>query len=83
MPQLLFDYVCCLCEDRGSNKRSEPNLAEVLVSMSKGLRVAYTLMLLDTEVNNGGFYSVLYKLEGQLASQAVEDLILIGVKKHI
>ena len=51
--------------------------------MSKGLRVAYTLMLLDTEVNNGGFYSVLYKLEGQLASQAVEDLILIGVKKHI
>lgn len=55
---------------------------EKFAALSRGLRMLWSTLLLDGEVNNGGFNQFFFNNSGQFAMDAVEGFRLIGAEQH-
>ncbi|MBS1724293.1 MAG: DMP19 family protein [Armatimonadetes bacterium] len=54
---------------------------KVFAKLPQGMRAVYTSMLLENEVNNGGFFQFFWNSSGIYAQEAVAGLQLLGAKK--
>jgi hypothetical protein len=78
-----FDcYVDEVLKSRGCYSNDGPPDREVLAELPRGVRAAWTLRVLDAEVNNGGFYQWFTNSSGQTTDLALEDLRLIGANQQ-
>lgn len=82
LPGFLCQYVTQILDDHGCNKANGPPQGDVLAKLPRPIRAAYTLVVLDSEVKNGGFYQLFTNSSGQIIDQILEDLRLIGAGKH-
>ena len=55
---------------------------ETFSALSRGLRMLWATLVLDGEVNNGGFNQFFFNSSGQYAMDAVEGFRLIGAEQH-
>jgi hypothetical protein len=46
------------------------------------IRPLYTVLVLQSEVENGGFNQYFWNSSGRLASEALDDLVCLGAKQH-
>ena len=46
------------------------------------IRPLYTVLVLQSEVENGGFNQYFWNSSGRLASEALDDLVSLGAKQH-
>ena len=46
------------------------------------IRPLYTVLVLQSEVENGGFNQYFWNLSGKLASEALDDVVYLGAKQH-
>ncbi len=60
-----------------------PREADILATLPRGIRAGYTLVVLDSEVRNGGFYQWFTNSSGKIANDTLEDLRLIEATKHV
>lgn len=72
LEQAVMDYVITKLEERGGQE------AEVLASLSPGVRALYHTWLVDAEVCNGGFNQYYWNTEGRHADAAVEAFEFFG-----
>lgn len=82
LPDVLFQFANSVLSERGCFELGRPDEREVLASLPRGVRVAYTLVNLDSEVGNGGFSQWFGNWSGRLAEETVEDLGLIGATRQ-
>lgn len=80
---LLFRYSHAVLNDRGCFAVNGPSERDVLASLPPGVRLAGTMVALDSEVHNGGFYQWFTNSSGQCADLTVDDLRLIGASAHV
>ncbi len=83
LPMLLDRYACKCLSEQGCYELDGPKDVDVLAKLPRPIRVAYTLISLDTQVNNGGFWQFFTNSSGQIVDEALEDLRLIGATDHI
>lgn len=72
---LLWEYLCIYIDRAGQT--GVPEL-ELIKSLPRGLRISYTLTLLDSEISNGGLQQFFTNSSGALAGEALDDLETIG-----
>lgn len=72
----LYEYVLALLGEQDDN----PALIALLPD---GLRAAYVLVVLDSEVQNGGFYQFFTNSSGRHANEALTCLRMIGAERHV
>jgi hypothetical protein len=82
LPDFLFHYASKVFEEHDCWRIDGPRAADILATLPRGIRAGYTLVDLDSEVRNGGFYQYFTNSSGQIAYEALEDLRLIGAKNH-
>ena len=80
LPDALWEHVRSSLEEHGPGD-NRLNRAAVL-GLPRGLRITFTLMHLDSELRNGGFYQYFTNLSGQFVRETLEDLRLIGAPDH-
>ena len=76
LPDLLFQYVLAVIGDRHDD-------LEVLTMLPEGLLASYVLVLLDSEVRNGGFFQFFTNSSGRHTEKVLECLIVIGAARHV
>jgi hypothetical protein len=79
----LFWYAAKLLEEHGCFQNDGPSDAEVLAKLPRGLRIGYTLIVLISEVNNGGFYQWFTNSSGKITYESLDDLRLIVATEHV
>lgn len=79
----LFRYSHAVLSDRGCFADNGPSERDILASLPRGVRLAGTMVRLDSEVHNGGFYQWFTNSSGESADLAVDDLRLIGASAHV
>lgn len=82
LADFLFQYASTILADHGCFQMQGPRCADVLATLPSPIRMGYTLVVLDSEVNNGGFYQFFTNSSGQVAHETLEDLRLIGAEEH-
>jgi Domain of unknown function (DUF4375) len=75
VPDLLFQYVLGVIGEQYDDR-------EIVASLPEGLRAAYVLVWLDSEVRNGGFFQYFTNLSGWHAEEALEYFNMIGAKRQ-
>lgn len=80
LPVALWEYVIRFLEEHGSG--DDRRYRAAVLALPRGLRATLTLMQLDSEVRNGGFYQYFTNSSGQFAKEALEDLHLIGARQY-
>ena len=78
LPCVLWEHVLSLLEQHASG--DDRNYRAAVLGLPRGLRVTFTLMHLDFEVHNGGFYQYFTNSSGQFVHETLEDLRLIGAR---
>lgn len=77
LPDFLYGYVVeCVGHDVDAVE------TQALKSLPAPLQAVYSLMLLDFEVPNGGFFQFLTNSSGRLVREALDGLRLIGAHRH-
>src|SRR5690349_10283321 len=80
---LLYHYTRVVLGERGCYSLTGPRVRDVLQELPRGLRLAWTMVALDWEVQNGGFYQWFTNSSGECADLTVEDLRLIGANRQV
>jgi hypothetical protein len=83
LPDFLFWYAAKVLEEHGCHKLYGPRDAEVLAKLPRGIRIGYTLVVLSSEVDNGGFHQWFTNSSGMIMYETLEDLRLIGATRHV
>ena len=83
LPGYLFQYAIAYLDQNGCYKIGGPPDREILAKLPRGIRVGYTLNLLNGEVSNGGFYQWFTNSSGQITHETLDDLRLIGASDHV
>ena len=83
LPDVLFKYALEVMEVQGRSQKNGPSEREILAGLPRGIRAAYTLVVLDSEVRNGGFFQWLTHQSGRDIDLTLEDLQLIGAANHV
>lgn len=79
LPDFLFRFAVAVFRDHGVDAPNRESLDRV----PRGIRAAYSLVVLDSEVRNGGFYQWFTNSSGMLARETLDDLQVIGATRHI
>jgi hypothetical protein len=74
LEQAILDYVL--------EKYHADDRAEVLDTIAPGFRAIYMTMIVEGEVNNGGFNQYFWNSEGRLTRYALEGFIRIGAPEY-
>jgi len=82
VPDFLFQYALAVLEEQCESDAARDEV-KTIAELPAGIRIAYTLVNLDSEVRNGGFYQWFTNSSGKFATQALADVRLIGSAKHI
>jgi hypothetical protein len=80
LPSLLWEYLRVYSDRAGWNKRGAAS-RQLIQYLPRGLRITYSLTLLDSEINNGGLHQFSTNSSGELATEALEDLEQIDAEK--
>ena len=75
LPDLFYQYVLAVVGE-------EHERLPIIASLPIGLRAGYVLIVLDSEVRNGGFYQFFTNSSGRHADEALEYLNMIGAKRQ-
>lgn len=67
-----FGYVSNLLRDAGCWERSGPPARDIVAALPTGLLAGYLLVVLESEVLNGGFHQWLTNSSGELADETLE-----------
>jgi hypothetical protein len=82
LSQLLWDYLCVFMDDVGCYQ-TRGAYRETITGLPRGLRVVHSLVVLDSEVLNGGFLQFFTNSSGgELVEETLEDLQFIGATKQ-
>ena len=79
LPDFIFQFATAAFGDRGVDAPTPESLSLV----PAGIRVGYSLVVLDSELRNGGFYQWFTNSSGMIAGETREALRLIGAARHI
>jgi hypothetical protein len=74
--QAVVDYVISKLDGH------EDREAQIVKSLSAGVRATWLTWIVEAEVNNGGFNQYYYNTDGVFASEAVAAFEYFGAKEH-
>lgn len=80
LPGLLYDAACQRLGECA--KYQQGDLPGALDELPRGLRLAYTLTALESEVFNGGFLQFFSNSTGEIAAETLEDCRTVGAVEH-
>jgi hypothetical protein len=80
LPALLWEYLRVHTDRAGWNERGAAS-RQLIHTLPRGLRITYTLTVLDSEIYNGGLQQFFTNSSGELATEALEDLERIGAEE--
>src|SRR6266542_2434444 len=66
----------------GENFANPARQREIVTGLSADLRAAFTTMLVEMEVANGGFHQYFWNRSGQYAAEALEGYERMGAAQH-
>lgn len=84
-----YQYVCSVLQERGCYQRNGPSDRLVIGQLPAGLQAGYCLVVLDSEVLNGGFLQWLTNSSGKLtqetlaAARAIRARGVIGLLRRV
>jgi hypothetical protein len=78
VPDFIFQYARNVLAEHDCYQSDGPDEPEILATLPIGLRAGYALVLLDSEVHNGGFYQWFTNSSGRLAKETLKYLQMIG-----
>ncbi len=77
LPDFLWQYILEVIKERhGSDER------QAIAGFPESLRMCHALILLDSEVFNGGFYQFFTNSSGRFADEALNALSTVGADRH-
>ena len=82
LPMCLYWYVLEVIDEHPGQQGDGPSDAEILEKLPRGIRAGYTLIVLSSEVSNGGFQQWFTNSSGKIVNETLEDLRLIGAMHH-
>ena len=72
----LFHYVLIVIGE-------QDDAPDIIATLPEGLRAVYVLVILDSEVRNGGFFQFLTNSSGRHTDSVLEYLSVIGAARHV
>lgn len=83
LPMFLYWYAEKFLGQNGCYQIDGPPSAALLAKLPRGIRVGYTLVVLISEIENGGFFQWFTNSSGTITHETLDDLRLIGATAHV
>jgi hypothetical protein len=78
LADFMFQFATAVFGDHGIDTPTP----DTLTLVPTGIRAGYSLVVLDSEVGNGGFYQWFTNSSGMIARETLEALRVIGAARH-
>jgi hypothetical protein len=78
----IHGLVCMWIALGGAWNKKPARFANLFQRLPQGLRLAYTLVLLNGEISNGGFWQFCANSRGRISSETLADCFLVGATQR-